>query len=248
MNNVYLIVGGGYHAFARNTRALTLDELESKLPDLSEDDVILAGQGLTHAERAKLRQVLSERRSSPKLLYCDEACAPACTHKHTVDNVVIGTLERTAQRTYSCILLADTRADRLFDHITGQHLNGMLLIEAARQAGIAAIESEFVAAPGEKKWSLAWSRCDTRFFTYAFPVPTTLTVSFPKTDGVDTGQVPLEFPVQIAQGGALVCEIRMEVTLLEASLAERLEGRRARDVVSAILARCKDAARTAQSA
>lgn len=238
-NNVHLVVGNSYGAFAETTAAITYDQAQELLPSLDGSHVLVCGQGLTAEQLSELARAAARLHSAPRLAYAEESCPAELTHKRDPRYVLITTPQRIATRTYRMLLRVEPQQDRLADHVTGQHVNGMVMIEAARQATIAVIERE-CPHPEGKRWSIAWARCEVSFLAFAFPVPTTLTVTVEATGDATSSQVPLSFMIRSTQGDIVVAEQSMVLTLLDPSISTRLEGRRARQTASQVMTQCSE--------
>ena len=173
----------------------------------------------------------------------------AITHKATADYVLIGAPRCVGPGLYKTELEIGSGTDRLADHVTGQHIGGMLLVEAARQFGIAAIETEY-AANGEMSYGFAWNSLSVRFLSYAFPVPTELTVQLTRNENqTRRNQHSIALAFRIVQCGQVVAEVSIETTLLEKAVLSKLESRRGAQIaekqLGGISERAPDAAQVA---
>lgn len=55
------------------------------------------------------------------------------THKNKAENVLISEVSQIDVASYQCHLLIDDGCAEMADHVTGQHVQGMVLLEACRQ-------------------------------------------------------------------------------------------------------------------
>lgn len=229
-DDVYLVVGDDYAAFARPPSVLTQSQLGSMLQggaDFSGARVFM-GQGMDLAVGPLLRERLTHLGAAEVALAPPRAALPL-THKRHTDYVLISEPERVDGR-WCFALLVDDGADRLSDHVTGQHMGAMLLIEAARQAVIASIECQCPRADGGS-WGLILQRLDCKFDTYAFPLPTAISVGVVES-GAGDAQRELVLDVLFTQAGKRVAGIDFHVGLCRRDLLSRIEGRHAAKAVA----------------
>jgi len=233
--NVYVVVGDSFAAFAERTNVMTVSQLMLWLEagDMwSGHERVIIGQGIDEAVRATLQS---------QLALCGVACsahvdalAPlALTHKRSRAAVLIGEPCRTGPRSYQYDFVMNDLQDRLSDHVTGQHIGAMVLMEAARQATIASIECEWIAAQARPQGFILES-FNSRFHTYAFPLPTTLQVRMDERERTDT-QVAISLAIDFQQGGKCVSQMQLEVRLLQADVLDRIEMRRAAQALDTVI-------------
>jgi hypothetical protein len=125
------------------------------------------------------------------------APAGALTHKHESRNVMISVPERAAgPEAFESLLMLDEACAEMSDHMTGQHLQGMVLIEAARQMFIAVAE-RFYARSTRPRSYFVISRFQTEFHSFAFPIHTLVQLRVisqkSRPDDVDVFTVKISF-------------------------------------------------------
>jgi hypothetical protein len=96
------------------------------------------------------------------------------THKHKEQNVMISEPIFKGKDEYECLLMLDDYCAEMSDHVTGQHIQGMILIEAARQMVIAVTEEFFITDDNKGKLNFVTHRIDTVFNHFIFPLPVTI--------------------------------------------------------------------------
>ncbi len=232
-DDVYLVVGDDYAAFARPPSVLTQSQLGTMLRDGADftGARVFMGQGMDLAVGPLLRERLTGLGAAEVALAPPRAPLEL-THKRHTDYVLVSPPERVDGR-WRFALLVDDGADRLSDHVTGQHMGAMLLIEAARQAVIASIERHCPRADGAS-WGLILQRLDCRFDTYAFPLPTEVSVGVVES-GTGDAQRELVLDVLFLQAGKRVSGIDFHVGLCRRDLLSRIEGRHAARAVAEAL-------------
>jgi len=103
-----------------------------------------------------------------------QRCPNDLTHKEKAFNTLISEPIKQADSTYQSVLMIDERCAELSDHVTGQHIQGMLLMEAARQMTLATLEKYFVHSHKNKMVSYVMNEFQSLFYNYALPVSTIL--------------------------------------------------------------------------
>ncbi|MFG1599005.1 AfsA-related hotdog domain-containing protein [Klebsiella quasipneumoniae] len=100
-------------------------------------------------------------------------------HKRKKANILITSPEQRDEDSYCARLILQDASELLCDHQTGQHIQGMVLIEAARQTIIATSEKFLLAEAGvamaEKYFTL--SSLQVAFSCFVFPLPVTIVLN-----------------------------------------------------------------------
>jgi hypothetical protein len=233
----YFVVGDEYREFARNAGVVTVSGLLDLLRRADPAPVrVVLGQGLPLEVRQRMAASAQPLGTTP------EAYPPAPTdrtHKTHREHVLITDVQPAGdprERRYRCGLAIGDGHDRLGDHVTGQHLAAMLLMEAARQAVIAVLASEYPPV-ASGAWGLVLERLDARYFNYAFPVPTLMLTSLGDRGEPSDRQVAVVVTVEFLQADKVICQMQLDVSLRDAARLEKIESRRARQLLAAITGR-----------
>jgi hypothetical protein len=232
-----LVVGDEYSQFARNAGVLTITELRKLLHGCQRLPAarVWLGQGLDLETRKWLATA-----GGMTIVAGDvyPVASTEQTHKRRPEHVLITEVQSLGERRYQCGLAIGEGRDRLGDHVTGQHLAAMLLMEAARQAVIAVLESEYLLVrTGD--WGIVLERFDSRYVGYAFPIPTLMLIRVePRVERSDR-QVSATTVVDFLQAGKATCQMQLDVTLRENAALEKIEARRARQVLDALKAQTR---------
>ena len=94
------------------------------------------------------------------------------THKHENCNVAISKVIDNGNGTYSSALMIDDTNAELSDHLTGQHISGMMIVEAARQMSIATAEQFYINPLTRKKVNFLTNRMHVTYHDLMLPVQT----------------------------------------------------------------------------
>lgn len=176
----FIVVGDAFAGFCRDKLALTVSQLEAllKLPPevIPGRKRLILGQGVNEQE---CRSILGQLHETPGLKARFDASdlealvgrAPsALSHKRKPVNTLISAPRQVAPGHYVLRLMVDERSELMNDHQTGQHVQGMILIEAMRQSFLAVTEA-FHPFPGSVDTYFVINSMDITFEKFVFPIP-----------------------------------------------------------------------------
>jgi hypothetical protein len=236
MRNTFIVVGDQYAEFANHQGVTTYTAFMEQLQDAaawSGDELVVIGLGIAdHALRTLLDALAA--RGIRDIVWSGAVATPALTHKRKQERGLITEPRRSAARQYDMWLYCDDALDRLSDHVTGQHVSAMLLLEAARQAIIASVELEYVATAGTKL-GMVIDHFNTRFLGFVFPIPTKIHIEMEEVQQTDN-QLSLTGTIVFIQAGQEVCEMDMSGALYDPRLLHLVETKHARRAVRSTIA------------
>lgn len=93
---------------------------------------------------------------------------PHLVHKRKIENCHITLPEKISDTEYLMNVVVDSQCCELSDHITGEHINGVVLIEATRQAFIAVTQTFFLNENDKIYFILKKLTCE--FESFLFPL------------------------------------------------------------------------------
>ncbi|MDK9757523.1 hypothetical protein KIV40_19505 [Vibrio sp. D173a] len=190
--NKIVVVGDKYSEYANGKKALTISQLEFlvKLPDnlFPDEHELVIGQGVCkHKAKKIIDYIDSNQRLKSKLKTCSVEKLVSehknrHTHKWDERNILIGQAEKVDHKLdmYALPLVIDDNCELMGDHQTGLHVQGMLLVEACRQAFIAVTE-EFVYQKQSDKYYVINSM-SIDFANFLFPLPAIVHFEFVEKD------------------------------------------------------------------
>lgn len=232
----YLIVGDAYDTFSRHEGVLGISQalrLFAEVPPEMPGRVII-GQGIAESARAQLLALLPPEVVLDGLATQGDPAPLWLTHKTRRAHVLIAEAGAPGELSYDYHFILDDADDRLCDHVTGQHVSAMLLMEAGRQAVIASIERQYPAVAG--KWGIVLDKLTASFASYAFPVPTHLRVIIQPWGEASSKHVQAALRVVFQQADVEVCRMQFDVQLYKQAALESIEKRKARALVDTLLA------------
>lgn len=240
MSTIHIVVGENFQGFARHEGVVTLKLMMAKLADAAAwrgDERVVIGQGI-HGEALRALLAALDARGIRDVRRSGELADAKLTHKQLSSFNLVTTPKRSAPGKYRFQFSCGDELDRLSDHVTGQHISAMLLLEAARQAIIVAVELEY-PAPAGSKLGLVVDEYNSKFVSYAFPVPTKVDVELQEMGRTDN-QISLLASARFSQSGQEVCLMQMSGGIYDQRLLTVLETKRARRAARAAVSHCMD--------
>lgn len=227
-----VVVGDRFESFIANRGAVSVSVLLERLRagDVPEGLSIIIGQGLS-AEQISELEYLLERAAQPVSLAKGKAPVRAgrrLTHKHNPKNVMIGAPEQLAEGRFTVDMVIDERNEVLEDHLTGQHIPAIALIEAARQMWTAITEEFFLR--GSAKTRFVVNSIDSAFRSYVFPLPATLQYQLLDRESDAVGEV-FRCLITVHQGGTRAAEIEAQYRVILEPVSGKQESMAARQAI-----------------
>ncbi|CAK0777348.1 AfsA domain-containing protein [Azospirillaceae bacterium] len=224
--DVMFVVGNKFDSFASNEGAVTVKQLlkdmkTGNIKNYSKDTVFLPGQGLQESDiecvmqQAELTECdlvfdLHLRKEQPR------RASAVYTHKHKPENSIISVPRRTiSPERFELDLLVDERSELMCDHQTGQHVQGMVLIEAARQTFLAVTERFFIDAKAGINYYFVINHMNTEYINFVFPIPVTINYILldKKTD--NPHRLSFRAMIEFHQAGQVCARVETKFTAFE---------------------------------
>lgn len=175
----FFVVGDKFKEFAAGKDVLTFKQLKSltDLPDglMSAHAVLILGQGVQEEEaRCILNKYENAIEAAPFLETSDlrralDRAHSDISHKKIAHNTMIGVPQQLSDVEFEIPLNIDERCELMGDHQSGQHVQGMILVEAFRQSFLAVTEAFFPF--GDEKTYFVINGMNTEFQNFLFPLP-----------------------------------------------------------------------------
>ncbi|MDO5704277.1 MAG: AfsA-related hotdog domain-containing protein [Paracoccus sp. (in: a-proteobacteria)] len=177
--NSYIVVADKFVDFAVNARTITLRHLFALfelpahlLPDRARLEL---GQGVSDDDCQKIIstvdgcKILSARWDIDALRDRPARAGSDLSHKRKPRNTLICPPHQVQEGVFHLDLRIDQDCELMDDHQTGQHVQGMILVEAARQAFLAVTEQFFLTGFNHKSYFVITSM-NTEFMGFVFPL------------------------------------------------------------------------------
>lgn len=135
------------------------------------------------------------------------------THKHKDENILISDPQQSSLDTFSMFVLIDEQCEMMRDHQTGLHIQGVLLLEAARQ-GYLAIFEKFLSTKTQGKKYFVFNSIDVNYNSFAFPLPAQLNVKVIGKD-LNSKKKNASMDMEIVQCGNISASFTLNMTIVE---------------------------------
>ncbi|WP_296657395.1 AfsA-related hotdog domain-containing protein [Paraburkholderia sp.] len=144
-------------------------------------------------------------------------------HKQYGHNVLVTPPERIDETRFGAKLQLHDDCAELADHVTGQHIQGMVFVEAARQLMLCVTEKYVLDEHARLSSYFVLNEMRTTFLAFAFPIETdcifTLTDYKRKTNGPIKASCVSEF----SQAGQVVARVEIDFAAYPKSQLSRKE-------------------------
>ena len=245
-----LIVSNKFSDFAMRKDVMTLSELFHLLES---DDVLLPhhnqtrlvpGQGFSDSA---IEEIIAAIRSSSHRQYFDyslflslpKRASSKLTHKHNPENILISEPFCINEDNYALKVLVDENCELMNDHQTGQHLQGMLLLEAARQASIAVMEKFFIHSMKNKLY-FVFNEMNVSYNRFAFPLACDLDFIIKEKDVSNPKRLDFLVEINANQCGASSAAFSFGFTMMENRRVENIESRLAKQTINEFMDNLND--------
>ncbi|GAA2347182.1 AfsA-related hotdog domain-containing protein [Streptomyces kunmingensis] len=235
-----LLVGDRFAGFTVQDTVRTVTQLIEDLhqgvySDGGEPIRIRAGQGVTLEDYEAIWDEFVLRGLSGRLdfPYAEPALAGRGeAHKHCETNTLIANLRRDDDTTFAADLRLHNDNEILLDHQTGEHVQGMVAVEAARQMFLAVSERFFASHHPQRRYYYVIESMHTDFENFLFPLDASIEYRITRADTADPARLAFTADVSILQAGRRSSVTAVAFTAFEAHVLQAKEHRRAEKAVA----------------
>lgn len=223
-NRILLVVGDKFATYVKGKDAVTLSQLRGLLSlsiALPNQGVTLLvpGQGLGDESVSTL---LKEAASSPNLSFFDfslwhnlpQRASRSLSHKHFPANTLISEPRQQAADLFEMHLMIDENCELMNDHQSGQHVQGMILIEAARQAIVAVTEAYLLPKNGIE-YAFVLNNLSVSYSHYTFPVGAILRCNILEQSVDNPKRLSFDAEIVVEQCGQVVSKFMLAIGAME---------------------------------
>jgi len=240
-NRILLVVGDKFANYVQGKDAITVSQLRGLL---SLSIPLLGGQGVTVLVPGQglgdecVKQLLQEAAASVNLSSFDfslwhslpERAPRSLSHKHNSANTLISCPRQVAADVFETHLLIDEDCELMQDHLTGQHVQGMILIEATRQALLAVAEA-YLLPKNNIDYAFVLNTLSVNYSHYTFPVAAILRCVMTDMQVDNPRRLSFSAEVHVEQCGQVVSTLNVDygamekqrITKREAMLATKIQ-------------------------
>ncbi|MBI3230506.1 MAG: hypothetical protein HYZ45_10105 [Burkholderiales bacterium] len=231
------VVGDKFKDFGQHEQVLTLKELTTLLqaPDLSalHNVRLIAGQGISEADVQHILALSKNSKLDTSLLLQRPVRAGmATTHKRRFVNSIISTPRQLDSDLFEADLLVDERSELMNDHQTGQHIQGMILVEAARQLFLAVTEEFFIAPDDHRDYYFVINQMDVKYMAFVFPIGASLRYEIVEKNLSNPERLSFLVRITVQQAGVEATEVMVKFTTFLAEKIKQKEHQQAMQTLS----------------
>jgi len=244
-HRILLVVGDRFSTYVQGKDAITLSNLKGLLalnvPLLSGNErrVLVPGQGLSDES---VRDLLTQASQSPNLAQFDfslwrnlpERASAALTHKHRPENILISTPVRMSQESFSMQLLIDEECELMRDHQSGQHVQGMIMIEAARQGMLAIVEQYFLPH-NDIEYAFVLNDMSVQYNNFTFPLSASIESRILSSDLSNPRRLSFSTEATVRQCGVDVSSLTFTFSAMDKARIHKREAMMANKTQSSFL-------------
>jgi acyl-CoA thioesterase FadM len=220
----YFVVGDTFSGTAKNipsvlTETEALERIFGPVV-LSANTYFYAQQGVDlRSLSAAVEQFNKLAGDGARFHLVPSSCAPRATqrlaHKKRPQNIVISTPRRISINAFEMDLCFSSQNEFFLDHMTGMHIQGMVLMEAARQAFMAVTE-EFFLVSETQDYYFVIKRMDACYTNFVFPFEAKLRYDITQSS-VKNNRYGFEADVSIIQADIVCTTVKVAFTAFEAT-------------------------------
>ncbi|WJZ02947.1 AfsA-related hotdog domain-containing protein [Corynebacterium freiburgense] len=229
--SVVTVVGDRFEGLARQGGVQTVSQILKVVENYPETlpECIVIGQGIGEFDLVALNVAISKNilASKPRVISSDMVLASrSASHKHRAQNVLVANLRTPEKFTAIADLRIDNDNELLLDHQTGQHVQGIIAIEAARQMFLASTTCLQLIDSLQNPYFVIESM-NTQYLSFLFPLPATLRFVTNEPDSSRSGSIGFAAIVEIEQNGATVSRTEVTYTVFSSDRIFEIENRKA---------------------
>lgn len=238
-----MVVGNKFINFTKNENVVTLGQLEmlTKIPKtiFGDNTEFIPGQGIC---QETLRDIVKDHGNEPtsnqkinlsRLVGFASEKMNTYAHKSVKDNTLIGSCSQISSSMFTLPLIINDNSELMSDHQTGQHVQGMILVEASRQAFIA-VTAEFYMADKAGSSYYVINNMNIDFSSFMFPLPATIHYEVTEKD-INDRRSRFNATISILQNKKLCSSMTVRFTVYPSEVISLKESDLAGNALTSIL-------------
>lgn len=239
---VLFVVGDRFDPFADQTSTRTVCQFTAELRAGAHRDtgslVLFEGQGLGAFDWERIHDELDRTGLTDRTDIHRADYGPLAgyreTHKHRECNVLIAGLTQVDDTRFRAALRLHNDAELLLDH-QASHVQGMVVLEAARQMFLAVSERYYASRWPHHHYAYSMENIRSSFHTFLFPLPATLEYEVRSADLSNPEMLGFDVQVGFEQAGLPAAVVHMACTGFLSSAMRHKERRGAERAVRYLL-------------
>lgn len=224
-NRILLVVGDKFASYVKNKDAITVSQLRGllslpvhMLPGQSRT-VLVPGQGMGDD---CVQELLRDAAASPNIPHFDfslwhnlpQRASAILSHKQNPKNTLVSMPRQLTEDSFELHLMIDEDCELMNDHLSGQHVQGMVLIEAARQAMLVVTE-KFLMPDNGINYAFIFNALSVSYSHYTFPVNAVIRTRITERSVENPRRLSFAAETFVEQCGNTVSEFTMSFGAME---------------------------------
>ena len=202
--------------------------------------MVHVGQGIEKADWRFLGSVRALDGAPPVRIAEPEEPAgcwvtPQTVHKLRPENVLLANVRNPATGNCAADLRIHRENELLIDHHTGEHVQGMVIVEAMRQICFAHFETGYRPQLPPYAYAGVWKRIDVCFQEFLFALPGTVVSEIATADLSRERNLKFQARTSVWQNGREVASAEIEYAMVDQARFETLEHKKAAQAARAYL-------------
>lgn len=228
---MFIVVGDQYRDFAdQNGDVITITNFFNKLKEFA-NVKIFEGQGLSSSDRNRL---INLKMNGHPVSMLPEAENRDLVHKRLDENVLISEIKKLSINSYYSNLRIHNSCDILSDHTTGQHIQGMILLEAARQTMISVGERYYAPMTVKPRTYFILNAINIDYKGFVFPIETEIEYYVDKEEILNTKD-NFESRVLFKQNNEVKAVVNLEYSAFSKDYLESREAKIASKAINSYM-------------
>ena len=233
-----VIVGDKFKTFSENNGVITYSEalflLNKKIINEQHTSLKL-GQGLSEWQVEQLVQTAKASGLLGILSFSGlSKSGKDYVHKHQHRNSMLGLPRKINEQLFDIEVLLDDDCDEMADHITGHHVQGMVVTESARQAFLAVTEAYFLKENDFSSYFVINS-LSTKYLNFVFPLPLRIQYEIKQHSAKKHGAHYFLVQMQVFQGDLNCATVDVEFSTYNGAFLEEKEQLLAQEAIQALV-------------
>ncbi|PHM29439.1 hypothetical protein Xinn_03685 [Xenorhabdus innexi] len=156
------------------------------------------------------------------------------SHKHNEVNTLISKPSKITDDIYELDMLIDEGCHLMLDHQTGKHVQGMILMEAARQSFLAVSEEFFIQEEATPRYFVI-NEMKAAYKRFVFPIPAIIKYKIIDKNTSNADKMSFTAEMELYQSGLCAATFFVKFTIFPAARISEREGKLAEEAVDSFM-------------
>lgn len=217
MSNTIYVVGDSFSEFCEYSNVYTYSDVVTQDPDRLRKITLAVCQGINESEIGHLKDLGFNIKEN-----VTQKVDKLLAHKTKEKNVLITTPSQIDKSNYQSLLMVNDDCAEMSDHVTGKHLQGLMLAEAARQMFMACTELYDYNDDQKLNYSYILNTFNINFKAFLFPLDVNIILKVMNKQWNDV-KLHKEVEIEFSQQGIVGCVINASGTGFPKKILKHVE-------------------------